>query len=112
VSWNIAELQIGVSNDGGGPPWPIETAGASGSQSLDKLHLANWPQFLGAIGTVHGAGFNEHGGADIVAAVDVVGQFMQEIALVGYAVGPEIPKVVMGIADGNLRFQRRFLGQC
>jgi hypothetical protein len=44
VSWNIAELQIGVSNDGGGgPPWPIEAAGASGSQSLDKLHLANWP---------------------------------------------------------------------
>jgi hypothetical protein len=35
---------------------------------------------------------------------------MEKIALVGNALGSEVPEVVMGIADGQLRLQGRFLG--
>jgi hypothetical protein len=30
--------------------------------------------------------------------------------LVGDALGPKVPEVVMGVADGQLRLQGRFLG--
>jgi hypothetical protein len=42
--------------------------------------------------------------------VDVGGQFVEQIPLVGDALGAAIPEVVMGIADGQLRLQGRLLG--
>jgi hypothetical protein len=45
-----------------------------------------------------------------VTAVDVGGQLVKQIPLVGNALWPHIPEVVMGIADGEFRFQGRFLG--
>jgi len=79
---------------------------------LYELNLADRAHLLGTIRAVHGARFNEHGGTHVVAAVDVRGQLVEEIALVGYARGAEVPEVVMGIADGHLRLDGRLRGQC
>ena len=46
-----------------------------------------------------------------MAAVDVGRQLVKEIPLMGNSLGSQVPKVVMGIADGKFRLQRGFLGQ-
>ena len=46
-----------------------------------------------------------------MAAVDVLGQFVNQVSLVGDTLGAEVPKVMMGVADGQTRLQRRLLGQ-
>ena len=45
-----------------------------------------------------------------MAAVDVGVQLMEEIPLVGGAAGTEVPEMMMGVADGELRLQSGFLG--
>jgi hypothetical protein len=44
-----------------------------------------------------------------VTAVNISRQFMKKIPLVGDALGPKVPEVVVGVADGKLRLQGRFL---
>ena len=107
----VTQQQIGVSDDCcGGPSGAVETTRARCSQPLYELNLANWAHLLGTLRAVHGTRFNEHGGTHVVAAAHVIGQFVEQISLVGNARRAKIPKVVMGIADGELRLQRRFLG--
>ena len=81
-----AQVQVGVANDaGGGPAGTVKAAGAGRALSLHKFHLSHGPQFHGTIGPVHGAGLNEDGGLHVVTGVYVVGQFVEQIALVGDA---------------------------
>jgi len=49
-------------------------------------------------------------GTDVVAAVDVGDQLVQQIPLIGDTLRAQVPEVMMGIADRNLRLQCRFLG--
>jgi hypothetical protein len=44
-----------------------------------------------------------------MTAIDVSGQFVQKIALIGDAYLSKVPKVVMGVANGEVWFQSRFL---
>jgi hypothetical protein len=46
----------------------------------------------------------------MVTAVNISGQLVEKIPLVGNARSPKVPEVVMGIADGNIRLQGRFRG--
>ena len=46
----------------------------------------------------------------MMAAVYIGGQFVQQIALVGDALRPQVPEMVMRVADGELRLQSRLLG--
>src|SRR5712691_8406067 len=101
-----------MANDGGGgPAGAIQTAGTGGRQPLDKLDLPYGAQLDRAIRAVHRTGLNKHGGAHVVAAVNIGGQLVEEIPLVGDTIRATIPEVVMGIADGQLRLQGRFLGE-
>ena len=52
-----------------------------------------------------------HGGTHVVTAVNVGDQFVEQIPLVGDALGSKVPEVMMGVADRNLRLQCWFLGQ-
>src|SRR5262249_19001333 len=61
--------------------------------------------------TVHRSGLDKHRGAHVVAAMDVGGELVEEIALIGKTFQAKVPEVVMGIADREIRLQRRFLGQ-
>jgi len=70
---------------------------------LDEFDFPHGPQLLRAVRAVHCAGFNKHGGAHIMAALDVGDQLVQQIPLIGEALRAKIPEVVMGIADGQLR---------
>ena len=108
----LAEVQIGVPDDGRrGPTGTVETAGARRGQPLDELDLADRAHLLRAVRAVHGTRLDEHRGAHVVAAAHVVGQLVEQIPLVGDARRAKIPEVVMGIADRQLRLQRRFLRQ-
>ena len=108
----VAEQQIGVPDDcRRSPSGAIETTGARCSQPLYELDLADRAHLLGTIRAVHGARFDEHGGTHVVATAHIVGQLVEQIPLVGNARRAKIPEVVMGIADRQLRLQRRFLGQ-
>jgi hypothetical protein len=46
-----------------------------------------------------------------VAAVHIGGQLVQQIPLIGDALRAKVPEVMVGIADGHLRLQGRFLGE-
>ena len=109
----VAQVQVGVAHDGRrGPAGPVESRGAGGGQTLDKLDLAHGLHLVRSAGAVHGAGLDEYGRSDVVAAVHVVGQFLQQVFLEGDSLQAVVPEVVMGVADWNLRFQGLFLGQC
>jgi hypothetical protein len=109
----LSQVQVGVAHDGrGGAAGAVQTAGAGRGQALHELDLADGPHLLGPIGAVHRARLDEHGGAHVVAAVDVGGQLVEQIALVGDAGEAEIPEVMVGIADRELRLERGLCGQC
>jgi hypothetical protein len=46
-----------------------------------------------------------------MAAVNVAAKLVEKVTLVRYVLGPEVPEVVMAIADRNFRLQRLFGGQ-
>ena len=46
-----------------------------------------------------------------MAAGDVVGQFVDQVTLVGHTLGAAVPEVVVGIADGQAGLQGFFPGQ-
>jgi hypothetical protein len=46
-----------------------------------------------------------------VAAGDVGDQLVEQIALIGDALRAKVPEMVMGVADRELRLQRRFLSK-
>ena len=108
----VAQVQVGVAHNGGGrAAGAVEPAGAGRGQALDEFHFAHGAHLLRTVGAVHRARLDEHGGAYVVAALHVGGQLVEQVALVGDARGAKVPEMVMGIADGQLRFQRLFLGQ-
>ena len=108
----LAQVKVGVADDGcrrlAGAIQPVV---AGGRQALHELNLAHRAHFLRAAGPVHRAGLDEHGRADVVAAVDVVGQFVEQVALVRNPLGAVVPEVMMGVADGYFRLQGLLRGQ-
>jgi hypothetical protein len=44
-----------------------------------------------------------------MAAVNIGDKFVKKISMIGNTVSAKVPVVVVGIADGELRFQSRFL---
>ena len=69
-----AKQKIGVSHyRGGGARRTVQVTLAGGGESLNELDFADRAHLFRAAGAVHGAGLDEHGGADVVSAVHVVG---------------------------------------
>ena len=107
-----AQVQVGVANDGrGGPGGAVESGGAGRALSLNKLHFAYRTHFHGPVGTVHCPRLNEDRGHDVVASVNVVGQFLEQVALVGDSLRPFVPEVVVGIDYGDVGLKGLFLGK-
>ena len=108
----VSQLQIGVADDRRcGAAGAIEAAGAGRGQPLDELDLANGAQLRRPVGPVHRPCLDKHRRAHGMAAADVGHQLVQQIALVGNPVGSQVPEMMMGITDRDLRLQHRFLGQ-
>ena len=78
-----------------------------GGDSLDELRLANRTQLLGSPRPVHGTAFDEHRllnfVAPVVASAQVLSKLVEEITVAG-----PVPEVVVGVTDGQSRFQRVF----
>ena len=109
----VAKLEVGTADDAVGRlAGAVLTSGAGIGDGLHELDLAHRAHLLGTVGPVAGAGLHEHRGADIVAAVDVGGEVFQQILLVVQRLGPLHPEMMVRVADGDLRFQNFFAGQC
>ena len=105
------ELQVGMADDGGGrSAGAVDPTGTRRRQPLDEFHLADGTHFDRPVRAVHRARLEEHRRTDVVPAVDVGMQLVQEIPLVGQTLQPSIPKMVMGVTDRELGFERWFLG--
>ena len=107
-----AQVQVGVPDDGGRrPTGAVQTARASRGQPLDELDFPHGAHLLRAVRAVHRPRLDEHRGAHVVTAVNVGGQLVEQVPLVRYPRAAKVPEMMMGIADRDLRFQRRLLGQ-
>jgi hypothetical protein len=99
-----------AADDGRGRPTrpqsPLALAAASPDSTSPTGRISSRP-----VRAIHGARLDEHGGADVVAAVDVIGQFVKQVSLVRNTRGTKVPEMVVGIADGQLRLQRWLRGQ-
>jgi hypothetical protein len=99
-----------MANDGGGgSAGAVEPTGTRRRQPLDEFYLPDGTHGHGTVRAVHRARLEEHRRPDIVPAGDVGMQLVKEIALVGQTLQPSVPKMVMGVADRELGFERRFL---
>ena len=108
----VAELQIGAAdNPRRRSARAINPTGAGSGEALDKLDLTNRAQIRRSVGAVHCPGLDKHCGAHIVAGTDIGDELVQQIALIGDALGTKIPEVMVRVADRQLRLQGRFLGQ-
>ena len=107
----LSQLQVGVSDDGcRSLSRAVVPSGAVIGDGLDVLDLAHGFHLIGAVGAVLAADLDENRRAHVVAAVDVGGQFRQQVSLVVNRFGPGNPEMVVGVADGELRFQSLFGG--
>ena len=89
-------------------PGPYRPVALAAAKSLHEFHLAYRSHLLRPVGAVHGPGFNKNGGSHVVAAVNVVGQLVEQVLLIGYTLGSKIPKVVVGVANRDFRLQGFF----
>ena len=100
-----------MADDGGGrSTGAVDPTGTRRRQPLDEFHLPDGTHFYWTVWAVHRACLEEHRRPDVVPAVDVGMQLVQEIPLVGQTLQPSVPKMVMGVADRELGFERGFLG--
>ena len=108
----VAEIQVGVPDyRSGRTGWAVQPALTGRSQTLDELDLAYGLHLVRTAGPVHCTCLNEHGGADVVSAVHVVSEFVQQVSLVRDALRAKIPEVVVRIADRKIGFEGLLFGQ-
>src|SRR5262244_3918712 len=100
-----------MADDGGGrSARAVDPTGTRRRQPLDEFHLPDGTHFDRPVRAIHRARLEEHRRPDVVPAVDVSMQLVKEIPVVGNTLQPSVPKMVMGVADWELGFERWFLG--
>ena len=101
----VAQRQIRVADDAGADlGLAVDAAGAHGGDAVDELGLADRAQLFGAVGAIHRAGLHEDGRDDVVAAVGVGQQLVEQIAPAG-----SIPEMVMRIDDRQVGLEDRLV---
>ena len=98
-----AEIDI-ADNAGAGARRAVFAALAHRRDAGDELRLAERAQFGRALGAVHLAAFEKDRGADIVAAVQVFEEIMEEIAVVW-----TVPQVMVRVDDRPVGLERGLL---
>ena len=100
-----------ADDSGGGFGMTVLSGGAGVGDGLDVFNLAHGLHLIRAIGAVLATDLDEHGGTHVVAAVHICCEIWQKILLVVNGLGTLDPKMVVGVADRNLRLQRSFSRQ-
>ena len=107
-----ARREVGIADDAGRDPGlAVETRGGHRRDTVGELHLAHILHLLRPIGAVHREMLDEHRGDDVVAAVDVVQDLVQQVALLDASL-PAIPQVMVRVADREIRLERVFADEC
>ena len=107
----VAQLQVGVADDGGGGfRRAVAAGGGLGGDGLDIFHLTHGPHLLRPVLAILAAHLDEHRGADVVPAANVGGQLGQEVSLVRGRFGAGNPEMVVRVADRQVRLQGLFDG--
>src|SRR6516225_9738273 len=91
-----------ADNAGAMPGVAVDAAVAHGGDAVDELCLADGSQFDRATGAIHGPGLHVNRCLDVVAAVRVGHQLVEEVAPTW-----PIPEVVMWIHNRQLGFEDR-----
>ena len=113
LGYIAAQAQIRMPDDTGGDAClAVFAAGAHGRDAVDEFGLADHAQGHRAVGPDHGAAFDEDSGDDVVAAVQILQDLVEEIT-VGHALVFELPKMMMRITDRQVGINRflHHLGQ-
>ena len=109
VGGGIADARVDGADDAGGDAGLAVGAGrAHGGDAVDELGLADAAIVLGAVGPEHGAAFDEYGRDDVVAAVGVGQELVEQIARLHAALA-ELPEVMMGVADRQVGLEHVLL---
>ena len=100
-----AQRQVGMADDAGAMPGlAVDAAGAHGGDAVDELGLADRLQLLRPCGAVHRAGLHIDRRDDVVAAVGVGQQLVEQVAPAG-----PVPQMVVRIDDRQVGLEDRLL---
>ena len=100
-----AEHQVGMSDDAGaGADLAVDAARRHRGDAVDELDLADRLHLLRPVGALHRARLHEHGREDVVAAVGVGEQIVEQVAP-----ALAIPQVMMRIDDRQVGLEDRLL---
>ena len=101
LTGGLAPGEVGVADDAG--DLRPRRSGTPLGRLGHELHLADRSQLDRAVPSVLGMAFDEHGPADVVAALGIGPQVVERIGLPGVAAVE--PQVVMGVADRQVGFE-------
>ena len=103
---SAADAEIDIADDpGAGSRRAVFAALAHRRDTGDKRGLAERAQFRRPFGAIHLAAFEEHRGANVVAAAQILDQVVQQIA-----VPRPVPQMMVRIDDRAVGFECGFLG--
>jgi len=119
-----SQLQIGVTDDAGaGAHLAIDAAGAHRRHAVDELGLAHRAHLRGAVLSIHGAAFHVDCGDDVMAALHVGQQLVEQVArhaldhrLEAVAgrrpltthQGQAVPEMMVRVDDREVRIEHNF----
>jgi len=94
---------------GAGADFSIASARRHGGDAVAELGFADGTELDRAVGPIHGGRFDDDRRLDVVAAVEVLQQFRQQV-VAGRAevVAQPVLQMMMGIDDGQGRLEGRF----
>src|SRR6202035_924793 len=102
-----ADAEIDIADDPGtGPVRSVFAALAHRRDAGDELRLAQGAQFWRPLGAGHLAAFEKDRRADVVPAVQVFDQVIQQVVFAG-----RFPQVMVWVDDRPPGLERRFLGR-
>src|SRR5204863_1809363 len=100
-----AEVEVRMSDDAGaGTDLSVVAACRHRGDAVDELALADRLHLLGPVGTMERSRLHEDGGDDVVTAVGVGEQIVEQITPAA-----AVPEMMMRIDDRQLRLQDRLL---
>src|SRR5262245_13259180 len=105
-SYAVPEPQVGSThNASGNPHRAVLAGGAHCSNAADELDLADGAHGFWPVGFEHRGAFDEHGRHDIVTTPHIREDLVEQIAW-GDACGPEIPQMMVRVANWQVRLKR------
>ena len=109
IGRRVSNPQIDRADDPGGDPGlAVIPRRAHGGDAVHEFGLADASEWFGSVRLEHRPAFDEYSRDDVVPTRDIIEDLIQQIALLHRA-APEIPEMMMRIADGKVGLERLLL---